>query len=132
MYSFFLEWCPAIHDGDTDDEEEKEGNFERSIDSDYSVITMPKDDDDEVWCNQIFLKIIFNIFMWLVFLFYIHTHCCKITILQTGQNDVIVNFIQFLNGVEMNMVEEITPCEFISLLYTLDIWCYRKFLLKQS
>ncbi|XP_046857870.1 oxidation resistance protein 1-like isoform X2 [Xenia sp. Carnegie-2017] len=49
VYSFFLEWCPAIHDGDTDDEEEEERNFERSIDSDYSVITMPRNDDDETF-----------------------------------------------------------------------------------
>ena len=55
VYGFFLEWCPAIHDGDTDDDEKYDEDLIDSMDSDYSVITMPKD-EDEVWCLEINLR----------------------------------------------------------------------------
>lgn len=46
VYGFFLEWCPAIHDGDTDDDEKSDEEFCGSTKSDYSVITLPKDEEE--------------------------------------------------------------------------------------
>ena len=48
VYAFFLEWCPAIHDGDTDDDEksENEKDFVCSLDSDYSIVNISEADDE--------------------------------------------------------------------------------------
>jgi hypothetical protein len=57
VYGFFLEWCPAIHEGDTDDDDKSEDEFVDSLDSDYSVITMPKEDEEvEPSLKFVFLK----------------------------------------------------------------------------
>lgn len=52
MYGFFLEWCPAIHDGESDGEEplDVETDLVGSCSSDYSVITM-SEFDEEVWLH---------------------------------------------------------------------------------
>ena len=57
VYGFFLQWCPAIHDGDTDDDEKSDEDFVESMDSDFSVITTPKE-EEEVWFfkNKVFLQ----------------------------------------------------------------------------